>query len=326
MGGEIPWVEKYRPTKLDDVIGQANIIECLKQCVAERNIINMIFAGPPGSGKTSVALALAHEIYGPAWSENVLCMNASDERGIDVVRGKIKDFARTLPVSGVDWKICILDEADALTADAQQALRRTIEMFAANTRFIFIANYSSKIIEPIQSRCAVLRFSALSNEEIRRMIHRIVNNEKLKIDDGAINALIEISEGDMRCAINILQSASLLSRNITEDSIYKIAARARPEEISQMINFALKGEFAAAHEKLDVLLGYMSGEDIISQIYKEIIARPIDDGAKVRIIDKIGEFNFRLVQGASERIQLAALLAYLVYEGANILRGSRQPV
>jgi len=316
--GDIPWTEKYRPRKLSEVYGQKDIVERMKAYAKTRNIPHMMFSGPPGIGKTTIALALAHELYGERWRESFLEMNASDERGIDVVRGKIKDFARTLSLADVPFKLIFLDESDALTPDAQNALRRTMEMFAGNTRFILSCNYSSKIIEPIQSRCAVFRFKPLVEKDVREMVHHIAKNEKIEVEDDGLKALIYVSEGDMRKAINALQGTSAISKKVTGEMVYKTSSRAKPEEVRQMLELALKNDFTGARGKLDhVMIEYgMSGEDVMLQMYKEIASLPIDDRKKVAIVDKIGEYNFRLVEGANERIQLEALLAQVLLLGS----------
>jgi len=175
------YAEKYRPEKLSEVINQKHVVERIKAFVKEKNIPHMLFAGPPGSGKTTVSLCIAHELYGKEWRVNVLETNASDARGIDVIRGQVKNFARTKSISDVPFRMIILDEADNLTTDAQQALRRTMETFTSVSRFILIGNFSSRIIEPLQSRCAVFRFKTLTEDDIKKFIKRIVEGEKLKI-------------------------------------------------------------------------------------------------------------------------------------------------
>jgi len=312
--GYIPWTEKYRPRSLKDIVGQHEIVSLLKAYVKEKNMPNLLFAGPPGIGKTTAALALARDLYGENYRESLLEMNASDERGIDVVRGKIKDFARTVSLSDVPFKIIFLDEADALTADAQNALRRTMELYVNVTRFILSANYSSKIIEPLQSRCSVFRFRPLSEAECREMLERVAHAEKLKIDKEAYEALLYVSEGDMRRAINALQGASLHSEHITAESVYKSAARAEPAEIKEMMELALSRKFVEARKKLhQLMINYgMSGEDVLLQMYRTIDSLQLSEREKVALMDKIGEYNFRLVEGANEIIQIEALLAQLL--------------
>ncbi len=310
----IPWTEKYRPSKVEEIVGQESIVEQLKGYVREKNMPKLLFAGPAGVGKTSAAIALAKELYGENYRESFLELNASDQRGIDIVRGKIKEFARSVPLEGVKFKIIFLDEADALTADAQNALRRTMEMYSRVTRFILSCNYSSKIIEPIQSRCAVFRFTPLSESDIRKMIERIVKEENLTITEEAIQALIEVGEGDMRKTINLLQSASLGAKKITDKQIYSMAARAKPKEIQEVVKLALSGNFNKARDELNkLILTYgMSGQDVLDQMYKEIIRmEDIPEKTKAKLMDKIGEYNFRITEGADERIQLTALIAQL---------------
>jgi len=314
---DLPWTEKYRPKTLGDVIGQRDVVERLQAYARAKSMPNLLLAGPAGVGKTTATLALAHDLFGPAYRDSLLELNASDERGIDVVRGKIKDFARTLPLAAVPFKLIFLDEADALTPDAQHALRRTMELYSQATRFVLSCNYSSKIIEPIQSRCALFRLKPLSEDEIKEMLSRIAKAEGLHLAEGAVKALIYVSEGDLRKAINALQGAAMLSKKLDEAAIYKVASRAHPAEISQMIELALKGKFLEARALLDhLLLKYgMSGEDILLQIYREVVSLGIPDRTKVALVDKIGEYNFRMVEGANERIQLEALLAQIMLLG-----------
>lgn len=315
----VPWTEKYRPLKIKEIVGQKPIVERLEAYVREKNLPNLLFAGPAGVGKTTAAIALAHELYGSNYKESFLELNASDERGIDIVRGKIKDFARAVPIANVPFKIIFLDEADALTADAQNALRRTMEMYANVTRFILSCNYSSKIIEPIQSRCAVFRFTPLGKEDIEKMIHHIAKSEDIEISRDAVDALIEVGEGDMRKVINLLQSASLHSKKITEKQIYTLAAKAKPQEIAEVLKKAYDGDFSESRKLLEeIMVNYgMSGQDVLDQIYSEVVRMNIPDRVKVRLVDKIGEYNFRLSEGADERIQITALLAQIALEGKN---------
>ncbi len=307
----LPWTEKYRPRKLTEVAGQHETVSSLRAFVKAGNMPNLLFAGPPGVGKTTCALALAHELFGKDYTGNFLELNASDERGIDVVRGRIKDFARTVSLGGVPFKLIFLDEGDALTGDAQQALRRTMESYSTATRFIISANYSSKIIEPIQSRCAIYRFLQLQGKDIRKMLEHITKEEKLKVDEDAYDAVFYVSEGDMRKAINILQGCAIHGSHITSEGVHKIASRARPKEIHEMVDLALRGDFSGARKNLDrLMINYgLSGEDVVFQIYKEIPNLKVSEGKKVVLVDKLGEYNFRLVEGANERIQIEALLA-----------------
>src|SRR3989338_7770496 len=203
------WIEKHRPQKLDELVGQKEITARLKKAAEDRNVPNMLFAGPAGVGKTSAAVALSKELFGKSFNQNFLELNASDDRGIDVVRTTIKEFARTLAFDS-GFKIIFLDESDALTADAQQALRRTMERYTRTCRFILSCNYSSRLIEPIQSRCVVFRFTPLPATQVANKLKEIAEKEKVEIGEDAVKAMIYVSEGDLRKAINILQASASL--------------------------------------------------------------------------------------------------------------------
>ena len=311
------WIEKYRPRSLKDVVGQKDIVDRLRSYVEVRNLPHLMFAGPAGTGKTTCAVALARELYQAMWKGNFNELNASDERGIDVVRGKIKEFARTAPLGGAEFKIIFLDEADALTGDAQAALRRTMERYSRTCRFVLSCNYSSKIIDPIQSRCAVFRFRPLRPEDVRKNLQKIAEMELLDIDDDALDALVHVSQGDMRKAVNSLQVAASLGERITVNVVYHTTGMARPEEVRELLETALSGDFIAARNRLDeVMINYgLSGEDIIKQIHQTVFDLNIPDADKVRLIDRTGEVEFRMVEGSNERIQLESLLAYLILVG-----------
>ena len=307
------WTEKYRPGKLDDIIGQSAIVDRLRAFVKEKSFPSMIFSGPAGVGKTTSAVAMAKELYGDSINMAFLELNASDQRGIEIIRGKVKEFAKTLPLTSGLIKIIFLDEADALTSEAQHALRRTMEKYSATTRFILSANYASKIIEPIQSRCVVLRFKPLREDEMRSYINRIVKGEGLDIDEKGVEALIYVSEGDLRKITNTLHGAAILNKTITDKSVYDIASKARPKEVVAMLRYALDGNFSKARDELNVLfLSYgMSGEDILVQCHREALNLDVDDKLKLKLISNIGDYNFRIVEGANERIQMEAMLAKL---------------
>jgi replication factor C small subunit len=311
------WIEKYRPAILDDIVGQDPIVKRLKSYVKTRNLPHLLFSGPPGVGKTAAAISIVREIFSDNWRNNFIELNASDERGIDIIRHKVKDFARMAPLGEADFKVIFLDEADALTNDAQSALRRTMERYSATTRFILSCNYSSKIIDPIQSRCAVYRFKPLDSGAIEKRITYIAGQEGLNVTNEGMLAIIYVASGDMRRAINALQAAALLGDKVDEETIYQITSTAKPEEIWDFIKTALKGDFVSARSMLDDLLlsKGLSGEDIVIQIHRAMLDMDIPDKDKVRLIDRIGEIDFRLTEGANERIQLEALLAYFALSG-----------
>jgi len=306
------WVEKYRPGKLSEVVGQDDVTSRLSSYVGTHNLPHLLFAGPPGVGKTACAIAFVQELFGEDWESNYTELNASDERGIDVVRGKIKNFARMAPIGGSSFKVIFLDEADALTSDAQNALRRTMERYSATCRFILSCNYSSKIIEPIQSRCAMYRFHALAAENVISYLKSIAEKEGLEVSDEAYSALAYVAQGDMRRAINAFQSAAVMDKHIDVDAVYRTTASARPEEVKSMVDAALGGDFMAARKQLDELLVTygMSGEDLVTQVYRVLIdSTVVSDHQRVELMDHLGEVDFRLTEGANPRIQLEAMLA-----------------
>ncbi|HLC65998.1 MAG TPA: replication factor C small subunit [Candidatus Nanoarchaeia archaeon] len=308
------WIEKYRPKDFNEIVGQRHLIPRIRAFVEQKNMPHLLFAGPAGTGKTSTSLVIAKAFFGEEWKQNFLELNASDERGIDVIRVKVKDFARTRAIGDVPFKIIYLDECDQLTRDAQQALRRTMENYTQTCRFILSCNYSSKILDPIQSRCAIFRFKPLEKAELMEIIGKIAANEGLKIDDKAKEALLDASEGDVRRLENILQSCAAVSKTITEDTVFSMAAVAKPKEMRKILNLALKNEFIEARKLLlDVMLNYgLSGLDIIKQIQKEILSLEIPDRKKMELIEKTGEAEFRMTEGSDEYIQLESLLASFV--------------
>lgn len=312
MQREAIWTEKYRPRKLEEISGQEPIIRNLQSYVKKRNLPHLIFSGPAGVGKTAAAVAMAREFYADTWAENFTELNASDERGIEVVRNTIKNFARTMPIGNAAFKIIFLDEADALTDAAQSALRRTMERYSSTCRFILSCNYSSKIIEPIQSRCSVYRFKSLSYDAITSRAKYIADTEGLTLSEDALRAINYVSMGDMRRAINALQSAAVLSSEIKPEMLYEITATARPDDIEALIETAMSGEFLDALDKLGVMIDKgISGDEILAQMHRLAIKMDIPARQKVELMYRIGETDYRITEGANERIQLDALIASL---------------
>ena len=305
------WTEKYRPKDFSEVKGQTEIVKRTKQFVKQKNMPHLLFAGPAGVGKTTLSLVIAKQLFKDSWDQNLLELNASDERGIDVVRNKVKDFARTRAIGDVPFKIIYLDECDALTKEAQQALRRTMENYTRTCRFILSCNYSSKIIDPIQSRCTMFRFRPLEKKHIFEVLDIIASSEGLHIDEKAKDAIYEVSNGDCRKVENILQSCSVVDKKITEEVVYSLACVAKPKEVKQVLELALEKKFVDARNKLlTLMLNHgLSAIDIIKQIQSEIWDLKIKDKRKIELIDKCGEIEFRLVEGSDELIQLEALLA-----------------
>ena len=313
----MPWVEKYRPRTLDDLVGNEDSVDRMKAMVESGFIPNLMFCGPPGCGKTSAIGVLARELLGDKMKEAVLEMNASDERGIDVVRNKIKMFAQkkvTLPPGRT--KIVILDEADAMTTAAQQALRRTMEIYSATTRFALACNTSEKVIEPIQSRCAIVRFTKLSDEQILKRLMTVVEKEKVAYVPKGLEAIVFTADGDMRQALNNLQSTSQGFGLVDEDNVFRVCDQPHPNIIRDAFAFILEGNIDDAYARVKSLhdKGY-SVFDIIGTMYR--VCKNYDDNAmpeyiKLELIRIIGFTHLRLAEGCATMLQIAGGLAKMV--------------
>jgi len=313
------WSEKYRPKTLNEIVNQREIVTRLKTFVEEKNLPHLLFVGPAGVGKTTSILALAKDLYGSSYRNFILELNASDERGIGIIREKVKNFARTSAIaSPVSFKILIMDEADHLTSDAQHALRRTMELYTNTCRFCLLGNYSENIIDPIQSRCSVFRFSPLEEVELKNYIKEIALKENLKIVDEGLDAIYQASKGDVRKAINMLQAAAANQTLIEDVTIYNLLGNVSPEKVKEMLSIALEGKFLESRDRLRELLidQGLAPEDIIRNIYREIMRNPsLTEQMKIRLSDIIGEVDYRLTQGSRAEIQLSTLLAHLTLIG-----------
>jgi len=307
------WSEKYRPVILAEMRNQVDVVNRLKRFAETKAMPHCLFAGPPGSGKTTAALCLAHDLFGERFMDAFLELNASDQRGIDVIRTTVKEFARIATISEVPFKILVLDEADNMTADAQHALRRTMERYTGTCRFVLSCNYSGRIIEPIQSRCAIFRFVPLEAEDVSAYVKIIAEKERVQLTEPGLRALTDSSEGDLRKAINTLQGASSLGKPIDEKVVYEVVGKAKPGDVQELLDVAAKGDFLKAREKLRSMLVQqgLSGKDILKQIHSEILRMPIPEKSKIELIDAAGEIDYRLIQGADEEVQLSSLLAHL---------------
>lgn len=314
---ELPWVEKYRPQKLGDVVGNTETIQALRRIAQDGNVPHLILSGTPGIGKTTAVLCLARELLGGdgrLLKEAVLELNASDDRGIDVVRNMIKTFAQkkvTLPHNR--HKVVILDEADSITASAQQALRRTMEIYSNSTRFVFCCNQSSKIIEPLQSRCSILRFNRLRDEDVLLVLKRILHHEHVHTytDDG-LGALIFTCDGDMRQAVNNLQSVYYGFGLVSSDNVFKLVDMPNPLVVRRMLTDALRGHVDAALAVLRDLCGKgYSALDIVNvcfRVCKTIGGDGVDGGRQLEVLRRVGECQMRVVEGVGSYLQLSGMV------------------
>ena len=320
------WVEKYRPKILDEVVGLTDIKESLKAFMRNpKTMPHLMFAGIPGTGKTTIALAIAHELYGQNWKSFTLELNASDERGIDTVRDRIKDFSRysRSGFGDIPFALIILDECDQMTGPAQTALRRIMEIGSRTSRFILICNQSSKIIEPIQSRCAIFRFSRLDKQAMKEHLQCIAKKEKVTLLPEAAERIVDFAEGDLRHAINALQTAAAYKEGgvIDEKTVSLVIGEASPMLVQKMIRKALYGEFMEARKTMYDIMGSFgfSGSEIIRQVQREIFKMSdLTPEQKADLSGVIGEYDYRLTQGANSDIQLSALLAQFAKFGKGI--------
>jgi len=306
------WVEKYRPMKLSSIVNQKEVIGSLKSLLKNvSEIPHLMFSGSAGVGKTTTALCLAREILGEYWKDYTLELNASDERGINMVRDRVKKFARFLGLdTKIPFKLIILDEADEMTSDAQTALRRIIEDTAKYCRFILIANNISKIIEPLQSRCAVFKFTRISEKEVVSYLEEICKKEKIKFDEKGLKTIYSYSEGDMRHSINILQATA--SIGIVNESNVKISAGlTKTSDVGEILKLAMTGKLSDARNKMIELIKVygMSESDFLKYLNEE--SYKIKTNRLSDILETIAKYDYRLIIGANPEIQLSALLAEL---------------
>lgn len=311
-GSNLPWVEKYRPDGLQELISHDDIITTIRTFIKQDRLPHMLFYGPPGTGKTSTILACAKEIYTPKqFSSMVLELNASDDRGIGIVRGQILNFASTKTIFSKGYKLIILDEADAMTNDAQNALRRIIEKFTDNVRFCLIGNYLSKIIPALQSRCTRFRFGPLGVEQILPRLDLVCREEKVDITPDGKEALMRLAQGDMRKVLNILQSCNMAFGRVDEDLVYTCVGHPLRADIASIANWALNEDFSTAYKQVNQLKTQkgLSLQDILTEVHGYIHKLDLPAQVRIHLLVKLAELESRLMAGATEKIQLGAFLA-----------------
>ncbi|XP_043670890.1 replication factor C subunit 5 isoform X1 [Vespula pensylvanica] len=308
----LPWVEKYRPKKLEELISHEEILKTIKKFIDENQLPHLLLYGPPGTGKTSTILACAKKLYKPAqFNSMVLEMNASDDRGIGIVRGQILNFASTGTMYRSGFKLIILDEADAMTNDAQNALRRIIEKYTENVRFCIICNYLGKIIPALQSRCTKFRFGPLQSEQILPRLNEVIEQENLKVTDDGKQALMTLCGGDMRKVLNILQSTWLAFGSVTEETVYSCVGHPLPVDIRNITNWLLNESYELSYCKIQDLKikKGLALQDILTELHLFVHKIEFPDYILINLVIKMAEIEKRIAVGCSEAVQLNALVA-----------------
>lgn len=308
----LPWVEKYRPKELDDLISHKDIVTTIQRFISEDKLPHLLFYGPPGTGKTSTILAVAKQLYAPKeFHSMVLELNASDDRGIGVVREQILGFASTRTVFKSKFKLVILDEADAMTKDAQNALRRVMEKYTENARFCLICNYLTGIIPAIQSRCTRFRFGPLDTDQMSERLSYVIEQEKCDVDEEGMKSLVRLSKGDMRRALNILQSTHVGYGLVTEDTVYTCTGNPLRSDIELIMKSMLNDSFGEAYlliSRLKTTKG-LALADIVSEVHSYTHRIDFPNHVRITLLEKLADIEYRMACGTSEKIQLSGLIA-----------------
>ncbi|EOA35291.1 hypothetical protein CARUB_v10020461mg [Capsella rubella] len=329
-----PWVEKYRPQSLDDVAAHRDIIDTIDRLTNENKLPHLLLYGPPGTGKTSTILAVARKLYGPKYRSMILELNASDDRGIDVVRQQIQDFASTQSFSlgKSSVKLVLLDEADAMTKDAQFALRRVIEKYTKSTRFALIGNHVNKIIPALQSRCTRFRFAPLDPVHVSQRLKHVIDAEGLNVSENGLAALVRLSNGDMRKALNILQSTHMASKQLTEEekkestilqsthsmseeitaeAVYLCTGNPLPKDIEHICDWLLNKSFAESYKKISEIKTRkgLAIVDIVREVTMFVFKIKMPSDVRVQLINDLADIEYRLSFGCNDKLQLGAIIS-----------------
>ncbi|KAK6938386.1 Replication factor C, C-terminal [Dillenia turbinata] len=309
-----PWVEKYRPQSLADVAAHRDIVDTIDRLTSENRLPHLLLYGPPGTGKTSTILAVARKLYGAQFHNMILELNASDDRGIDVVRQQIQDFASTQSFSfgaKSSVKLVLLDEADAMTKDAQFALRRVIEKYTRNTRFALICNHVNKIIPALQSRCTRFRFAPLDAIHVTERLRHVIEVEGLDVSESGLAALVRLSNGDMRKALNILQSTHMATKQITEEAVYLCTGNPLPKDIEQISYWLLNEPFAAGFRRISEIKTRkgLALIDIVREVTMFVFKIKMPADVRVQLINDLADIEYRLSFGCNDKLQLGSLIS-----------------
>ncbi|KAB1221085.1 Replication factor C subunit 5 [Morella rubra] len=310
----IPWVEKYRPQSLADVAAHRDIVDTIDRLTSENRLPHLLLYGPPGTGKTSTILAVARKLYGAQYRNMILELNASDDRGIDVVRQQIQDFASTQSFSfggKSSVKLVLLDEADAMTKDAQFALRRVIEKYTRSTRFTLICNNVNKIIPALQSRCTRFRFAPLDSFNVTDRLRHVIEAEKLEVPETGLAALVRLSNGDMRKALNILQSTHMASQQITEEAVYLCTGNPLPKDIEQISYWLLNESFTESFKRISDINTRkgLALVDIVREVTMFVFKIKMPSDVRVQLINDLADIEYRLSLGCNDKLQLGSLIS-----------------
>jgi len=306
----LPWVEKYRPSTIDEIMSHEHILNTIEHLIQAGQLPHLLFYGPPGTGKTTTALAVARQMSGKAWKSMTLELNASDERGIGVVRDRIKTFASTQQMFSKGLKLVVLDEADSMTNDAQFAMRRIMEAYTKNTRFILICNYVNKIIPAIQSRCTRFRFSPLENIAIENRMRQIAEFENVNLQEEAVQTIIDLSTGDMRKCLNILQSTHQSFSEVNNENVFTCTGAPPPEKIDKIWNNLFTANFSEGLKNIKQLMeeGGVALSDVATLIHKKVLMAEMCASARCFILSELGNLEHRLSHSSCDTIQICSFV------------------